>query len=243
MAIKILGVDGDKVLASQRHETTQDFILANSDVFFCRNPDDYVELASRMTEGKLLSFFFGWNPRRWRLREFINMLLATQRKVIDPLQIRYWSQTPSALGPRVAKYSAKPHGATTDPKPASTGPDSLECAIKRHLDVGECNFDFMVQLQGDPRRMPVEDPTVRWSERAAPFRSVATIRIPQQAFTSDERKAFAEDLSFTPWHSLPAHRPLGGINQVRRDVYEATSMLRHTANNVPRREPAGDESC
>jgi hypothetical protein len=99
----------------------------------------------------------------------------------------------------------------------------------------------MVQRQGDPERMPVEDPTIRWSERASPFLTVATIRIPPQEFTSEAQQAFAENLSFTPWHSLPEHQPLGGINRVRRDVYEAISRLRHEANGVPRREPTGDE--
>jgi hypothetical protein len=52
---------------------------------------------------------------------------------------------------------------------------------------------------------------------------VATIRIPAQDFTTEAMKDFAENLSCTPWHSLPEHRPLGGINRVRRTVYETLS--------------------
>ena len=89
--------------------------------------------------------------------------------------------------------------------------------------------------------MPIEDPTIPWKEHASPFRKVATIRIPAQDLTSKARKDFAESLSFTPWHSLPDHRPLGGINRVRGAVYDAVSKLRHAKNDVPRREPTGHD--
>jgi hypothetical protein len=36
---------------------------------------------------------------------------------------------------------------------------------------------------------------------------------------------------------VDAHRPLGGINRVRRSVYEAISTLRHQLNDAPRVEP------
>jgi len=100
-------------------------------------------------------------------------------------------------------------------------------------------LDFMVQLQGSPKAMPVEDPTILWDERQSPFVKVATIRIPRQVFDTAEQNQLAEDLSFTPWHTLPEHEPLGGINRVRRVVYELISRLRHTVNGVPRQEPVG----
>ncbi len=114
-------------------------------------------------------------------------------------------------------------------------------AMQRQLASAEGCFDFMVQLQGDPRKMPVEDPTVVWRERASPFQKVATIRVPPQVFTSQAQRDFAENLSFTPWHSLPEHRSLGGINRVRKAVYELISKLRHEKNGVPRREPTESE--
>ncbi|MGI8776638.1 MAG: catalase [Acidimicrobiales bacterium] len=243
MAIKVMGVEGPKVMASERDAQTQDLIVANSKVFFCRNASDYVQLATKMSEGKFLQFFFGLKPFRFRLREFVNVMVATQQKIANPLQIRYWSQTPAALGPHAVKYSAEPRSETkgSNPKPASTGNDSLEDAMKRQLDAGGCSFDFMVQVQVDPTVMPVEDPTIPWKERLSPFQKVATIRIPAQQFTSDAQKAFAENLTFTPWHTLPEHRPLGGINRVRRVVYEVMSELRHEKNGVAQHEPTADE--
>jgi len=243
MAIKVMGVAGAKVMAAERHALTQDFILANSKVFFCRNASDYVQLASRMSEGKFLRFFFGLKPLRFRLRELVNVVVATQQRVDNPLRTRYWSQTPYALGPHAVKYTAepRPEGKGDSPKRASKGNDSLEEAMKRQLAVEAWCFDFLVQVQVDPAAMPVEDPTIPWSERLSPFHKVATIRIPAQQFTSDAQQAFAENLTFTPWHTLPEHRPLGGINRVRRVVYEVMSELRHEKNGVAQYEPTGDE--
>jgi hypothetical protein len=99
----------------------------------------------------------------------------------------------------------------------------------------------MVQFQTDPVRMPVENPSVEWDERVSPFIPVARIRIPPQRFESEQQMAYAEQLSFTPWHALPEHRPMGGVNRIRKVVYERISTLRHEANGIPRREPAGFE--
>lgn len=239
MSIKLLGVEGAKILSSERDATTQDFIVANNPVFFCRNATDYVVLAQRASDGKLTRFFFpSANPAAWHLRELLNMLVATQKKVVNPLAIRYWSQTPFALGPHAVKYSAKPQGKAAGREPELVGRDLLEDAMVRQLDSGDAVFDFMVQRQTNPRRMPVEDPTIRWGERRSPFQTVATIRIQGgQDFTSQAHKNFTDALSFTPSHSLPEHRPLGGINRVREAAYDAISELRHYKNYLQRQEP------
>ena len=85
--------------------------------------------------------------------------------------------------------------------------------------------------------MPVEDSLVEWTEADSPFRRVALIRIPKQDISAPENLKIAEQLSFTPWHALPEHRPLGSINRARRVIYEAVSKFRHTSNHSPRREP------
>jgi hypothetical protein len=40
--------------------------------------------------------------------------------------------------------------------------------------------------------------------------------------------AFFANLSWNPWHALPDHQPLGGINRCRRQMYPASADLRHT---------------
>lgn len=247
MAIKVLGVDGPKILANERDATTHDFVLANSDTFFSRNANEYVELATKIargTAGLVLFAIPSFDPRRWRVRQTLGIVRAVGHEVSNPLQIRYWSQTPFALGPLAVKYSARPqpNGAPA-PQTGVDTDDGLEQAIARQLVAGVATFDFMVQRQTDPKAMPVEDPTVRWDEKASPFVTVATIHIPSQSFQSPARKALGEDLSFTPWHALPAHEPLGGINRVRRSVYESVSSTRHDRNGVERSEPTEFKDC
>jgi hypothetical protein len=54
--------------------------------------------------------------------------------------------------------------------------------------------------------------------------------------------AFCENLAFNPWRSLPEHRPLGGINRVRKDLYQELAKFRHQRNGVSYTEPTGDEN-
>jgi hypothetical protein len=48
---------------------------------------------------------------------------------------------------------------------------------------------------------------------------------------------FCENLSYTPWHALPEHEPLGSINRARRAIYTAISKARHEINGARRAEP------
>lgn len=232
MAIKLMGVPGDKLLDSERHEQTQDFIVISTNVFVTKNVQEFDALIKAMT-GSILSkiFFFATH---WRV---IWNLVTSLKKFANPLQMRYWSTTPYLFGNTAVKYSAIPHVSNSDPVPSDPGPDYLRQAMVRQLAQGEAIFDFTVQLQTNADSMPIEDPGHEWKESESPFRKVATIRILQQEFDSEAQRVFGENLSYTPWHSLPAHRPLGGINRARKIVYDAISTFRHEYNKVPRKEP------
>ena len=93
-------------------------------------------------------------------------------------------------------------------------------------------FDFMVQFQTDPIKMPIENSSVTWNEVQSPFIKVATITIDNQPFRSDERMKSCEAMTFNPWQTIDAHKPLGGINRVRKAVYSETSGFRHSQNKL-----------
>ena len=57
-------------------------------------------------------------------------------------------------------------------------------------------------------------------------------QIAPQVFETPERMKEAEELSCDPWHALAAHRPLGGINRARREVYAASLTLRQSSAAV-----------
>jgi hypothetical protein len=64
---------------------------------------------------------------------------------------------------------------------------------------------------------------------------VARIEIKKQAFV--ENQETCESLSYNPWHSLPAHQPLGVMNRIRKSLYLEVSRYRRGMNNAPLCEP------
>ena len=136
------------------------------------------------------------------------------------------------------KFSARPcDSASSFIETAS--PDFLRDNMRKQLSQGQACFDFLVQLRTHPLKMPIEDPTIEWDEKDAPFFPVARITIPSQKFDSPEQQAQCENLSFTPRHTIQDHQPMGGINRVRQTVYETVSRIRHEINGKIRLEPTG----
>ena len=242
MAVKLLGVQGEMVLDTGKGAKTQDFVMIDHPVFFAKNVSDFVPLMEsfhRVSTGSI--FAKGLTGLKILLSPNYKyrLLRATGSKRPDsPLQIRYWSTTPSKLGPGAMKFSARPSLTDVQPAPKSRSKDKLRTALSSHLKQHDAVFDFLVQIQTNPTTMPVEDPTIPWDEAAAPYIKVATILIPIQSFESKEQMEFGENLSFTPWHSVADLRPLGGINRTRKKVYEAISTRRHQLNGVPMEEPS-----
>jgi Catalase len=224
MAIKLMRV-------AQSPSTTQDFVMINYPAFFVRNATDYVDF--QIASSPLRFFFPGFNPFRFRLHELRVANAIRNQTVFNPLNIRYWSMTAYRFGDSVCKFSARLAGAPSQ-FTATDSRDFLRANMVRHLAKTSASFDFMVQLRAEAGSMPIEDPTIIWNEDAAPFVPVASITIPPQSFDSPEQLEFCTNLSFTPWHCIDAHRPLGGINRVRRTVYETVSRLRHDPEHPPR---------
>lgn len=78
--------------------------------------------------------------------------------------------------------------------------------------------------------MPIEDTSIEWKESDAPYETVAKVRIPAQDFDTPAQNLACDNQSFNPWFGLEAHRPIGGINRLRKAVYEAVSDYRHSRN-------------
>ncbi len=227
VGIKLMGVEGSRA-------GSQDFVLMNGPRFFLR--DAAQALAFNVAGAKALKFFLpSLNPFKWRLHELFAAMSITRTKMSNPLNARYWSVVPYLFGESEAcKYTLKPTGAPFAFEDR-TGANFLHDNMAKSLAQGDAVFDFAIQLR--VTGMLVEDPTIAWEESASPFVTVARLTVPRQSFDDPERLSFGENLSFTPWRGLDAHRPLGGINRVRRAVYEAVSGLRHAMNGAAREEP------
>jgi hypothetical protein len=82
---------------------------------------------------------------------------------------------------------------------------------------------------------------VTWEETETPFLPVGRLEFPAQVFTSPAQDAFCENLEFNAWRITSEHRPLGGLNRVRKALYAATAARRLELNNARAPEPTGDE--
>jgi len=236
MAIKLMGVPGEKLLDEERDEQTQDFILISTPLFVTKDVKEFDDLLKAMGRGILAQAWFYLSHGRvvWNV-------LKALKTFANPLQVRYFSTTPYLWGETAVKYSAIPRGGVPDTVPRHAEDDYLRRAMVRQLEAGDARFDFAVQRRTDAGSMPIEDPGKGWSEAASPYRKVASIVIPKQGFDSEQQRAFGENLSYTPWHSVPEHRPLGGVNRARKVVYAAISTFRHQKNSAPRTEPTSWE--
>ena len=110
------------------------------------------------------------------------------RTQTSPLETEYWSCVPYLLGEGQAmRYSLHPIGSARSRVPNLPGrppDDYLRQAMAATLRQSEAAFEFRVQLQTDPKRMPIEDASIRWPERLSPSIRVATLVLPQQTFDS-----------------------------------------------------------
>jgi hypothetical protein len=242
MAIKLLDVPGDKILPEERDAQTQDFILVSSPVFFVDDAARFLTFARRIGSSNKLIQATAVLALDFR---GLRNVIAMQAKIASLLETRYWSAVPYRLGDaphkQAIKFSAQPCLPATSAIPGNPAPNFLRETMIKQLAAGEARFDFLVQPRTSPA-MSLESSTVEWKEADAPFFKVATIIIPQQQFATPERDKFGENLSFTAWHALPQHRPLGAINRIRRVAYEAVSKRRHELNKTPRQEPSTQAS-
>jgi catalase len=237
VAIKLLDVAGARAIPNDG-DTTQDFLMIDHPVFPFPDPKAYSETISRKNiplVGNLVA------ATHFILLERDELKILKEirgKQVASLLEIKYWSGTPFRLGPATGdgalavKYSMTSHQAdrtTPSAHPEDLPDDYITRALTAALASGEAVFDFKVQLQNDASRMPVEDVSVEWSEKDSEPVTVATLRIPtQRVEAAGELAAKCEALSFNPWHALAEHRPIGGMNRLRRAVYEASVNKRTT---------------
>ncbi len=231
MAIKLIGVEGEKLLEKDKHALTQDFLLVTSKTLQTKSVKDFQESIYALTGGWLHLLIYALTHPGVIIRS-----IRQVKRCNNILEVAYFSTTPSRFGSETVavKYGVFPQQDLVSGFPRDPGDDFLRERLASDLAEKDAFFDFKVQFQEDAVNMPIEDPTREWT---SPFVKLATIRIPKQSFDSPEQVAYGEHLSFTPWHSISEHRPLGGANRARKKVYEIISAFRHERNDAPENEP------
>ena len=237
IGIKLTGVPGEKLLPDEK--ATQDFMGISCPTFTTPNIVENLKLQKQIYARTPVFYFL--NPFDSHVLD-MTMQGIYARMNRSPLEVSYWSCVPFLLGEGQAmKYSVRPCSNRKTKIPWNPPDDWLRQSLAQTLSETDVELDFMIQLQTDPKRMPIEDASIEWPERLSPFVPVARITIPKQDFTSPAQTVFARQLSINPWHCIAEHRPLGNSNRARLMIYSELARLRQTMNREPHIEPTGAE--
>lgn len=252
MAIKLLGISGTPLLPPHG-ALTQDFLMVNHPVFAFANVEDYEVLstvladpANKENPKNFFAIQFAKQgqaaQRAKRTLEIVGKIRALdvasgayQPQPRSPVDCRYFSGAPFMFGKNaVMKFSAVPVDPSLESPASTDDPDYLRKALISRLQPRDGAKPVVFQFQIQKRSLDdlkieddIEDACTEWLETKYPFVTVATLTIQPQDFDTDERRLACENMFFTPWHGIHEFRPLGGINRMRKAVYEASSALRH----------------
>lgn len=241
IGVKVLGVPGPKLMAEE--SATQDLLGISAATFTTPDVRQNSILQTEIGRGTPLFYFI--RPSHLHLSDLVMQgLYATT--AASPLRVGYDSCVPYLLGDGQAmRYAFVPRRFPVSHRPLRVpfrpSPDYLREAMVATLGRHEVIFDLLVQLQTDPRTMPLEHAGVVWSPRLSPPVRVATLRLPRQQLESAEQHVLADRLRFNPWHALPEHRPLGNQNRARRAIYAELAAVRQGMNAAPHLEPTVED--
>lgn len=226
MSIRVLNITGDRLWGESGR---QDFLLNSHPVLFAKDGSDFLEFIEATSVGKLWQYFI-------RPSHFYSLKIALlgREKHTNPMAIQYWSTTPFRHGPdetKAVKYSVKPCDSASSVDASLKSPDSFSEVMNQQLNKAPACFDFMVQFQTDPQKMPIENASKIWDEKDSPFQTVAKITIEQQDFGSAKNMAACEEMTFNPWQGITDHQPLGDINRLRKTIYSEVGTFRINQNS------------
>ena len=248
MAIKVFDVEGER-LPDAQGDQTHNFVFASDPAFSAPDAQKFL--------GSLKQLAGTTDKAEWAKK----LLSSTLRGIEDVLEVvggesamvkgmggvpithplgdAYYSQTAYRFGDHVAKFGLFPVSdnltqLTGDRVDVTDRPDALREVVRETMVEQGGTWELRIQLCTDLDKMPVEDATVAWDEKASPYRTVARIHVPPQLSTGTELQALAdENTFFSPWHGLAAHQPLGSVNRARRHTYEMSAEFRGRFNGCP----------
>lgn len=251
MAIKVLGVRGKKALPEDT-SASQDFLLVNHPVYFA-DATAYEKITALLEHlpDMLDIFLAGAEVAASRLEAVLNrsglhtpVLVSA---VADPgnniLGETFYSMAAIRFGDYIAKISASPAPGSAVSRLTGTATGSEDDALRELVTAffkdNAAEYELRAQLRTNLDQMPVEDASIEWPVALSPHQRLGRLVLPAgQRPNSPQRQRFGDDiLSFTPWHCVAAHRPLGSIMRLRKRVYDASSAGRHQRTQQPRTEP------
>ncbi len=256
VALKIVGVDGERLPGSEGH-ATQDFLMVNGPAFAAPSAKAFL---------KNLKLLASTTDRAPGAKVALSTALQAVEKVIEAFSGKsatvvslgghrethilgetFFTQAPMLHGLYMAKLSLAPVSpdlADLKDKPLKLRghPDGIREAVKDFFDIYDAEWELRAQLCVDIAKMPIEDASVAWPESLSPFVTVARVVVRRQTAWDQRRSTIVDDgMAFSPWHGIAAHRPLGSVMRVRRMAYEMSARFRADHNGALVTEPTNVE--
>jgi hypothetical protein len=224
IAVKVLGVDGPKVLGTAR---TQDFLAILSSATPFRSADEFVAMVwAARNQALALPRILG--ALGFRGLGLLRQLLAGIGQPVKSLaNVRFFSALPIQCGPYAARFALTPVSAAD--APPSSGTERLSQDLGARLRAGPIEYSLELQFFVDEARTPIEDASVDWPDDVSPYVRVGRLVLPTQDASSERGRLVAariEKLSFDPWHALIEHKPLGNMMRARKHAYFASTKGR-----------------
>jgi hypothetical protein len=242
MAIKVLGVAGNKVLPEDEGHN-QDLLLNNLPII----PFGHVAAYWKVHQGleKLAETSSTVQPPTTESPSDAADILEPEGPPSLPyshiLGETYHSMAALRFGSYVAKISAAPLSQSVRSLTRAPVPDTdsaLRDLVVDFFRNNSAEYELRAQLLTDLQQMPVEDASVLWPESLSPHQPIGKLTFAAQDPYSPARRVYGDDvISFNPWHCIEEHRPLGSIMRIRIKAYEMSSSFRHQMNAQPRVEP------
>lgn len=251
MAVKILGVEGERI-PEAKEQATQDWLtearetaFINADASgFLLNLKTGVSNAPSLPEGvkaAVSKVSRATNAALEAVGVSSRMLGFFGHPPLHPLSENYFSQAPIRWGNHVAKLGFYPTEETKRGLAEEIDArdfDAFRNAMVDRFARQSAEFEVRVQLATDLDDTPVEDASVRWPEDKTPYRRVGRIVLPSQVAWSEGRSEYFDGkLSFQPANSLADHRPLGQIMRARLFLYDRLVAFRQGSEGLRKVEP------
>lgn len=227
IGIKLFGLRCETLDSDDPDSGTADLLMQNHDRFFVDTGLDFCEFSHAAVHGELDAYLAAHPETKTVLDE-----MAKPESSV--LAATYWSVLPHACGPEaIVKYRLRPLSETSQTVPG-TDPNYLRLDLARRLASGEAAFELSVQAFSTDAETPLDAATRRWS---TPFVPIGTLAVERQDVNRAGQDLYGDNLSFNPWRTPNANRPLGSIADSRRTTYRSSAFVRRTTNGVPAVEP------
>ncbi len=228
LAVKILGVDGKKLIPGLEDATTQDFLAIRTSSIPMRDADEFISLVKAAQTPALLPFRLIRDLGFRRALKLIKDLVASMKLPLSTLaSTSYYSALPIKYGPYAVRFAFVAQDAPIPSRgddPTYIG-DQLAARLRERPVI----YDFRIQFYQDETRTPIEDASVEWSETVAPYVTVARLTLPVQDPRSPRGQKIGElveRFAFDPWHARDDLRPLGNMMRARNHAYRLSTHAR-----------------